>query len=212
VLALGVAGGVFGIATAVQASIPDANGVIHGCYSKAAPPGTQPGALRVIDTALGQACQISEGALNWNAKGVTGTRGPTGAKGATGPKGPTGPSDISTNYGAATNIAVNTSATVASVSLPVGKYGLTGTADIIGAPLSQAMCSFIPSGGTSSGLKQSANETLFEDQVYETMPIVGEITVTTGPTTVNLNCGAQGGGINAHAALIATRVGTINDQ
>ena len=34
-LALGVAGGVFGIATAVQASIPDASGVIHGCYNTA---------------------------------------------------------------------------------------------------------------------------------------------------------------------------------
>ena len=30
-LALAVGGAVFGIASAVQASIPDANGVIHGC-------------------------------------------------------------------------------------------------------------------------------------------------------------------------------------
>src|SRR5262245_33224832 len=33
-LALAVGGAVFGIATAVQADIPD-NGVIHGCYGKA---------------------------------------------------------------------------------------------------------------------------------------------------------------------------------
>jgi hypothetical protein len=32
-LAVVVAPGVFGIATAVQASIPDASGVIHGCYN-----------------------------------------------------------------------------------------------------------------------------------------------------------------------------------
>ena len=33
-VALVVGGAVFGIATAVQASIPDASGVIHGCYFK----------------------------------------------------------------------------------------------------------------------------------------------------------------------------------
>ena len=33
VVGLAVGGAVFGIATAVQASIPDASGVIHGCYN-----------------------------------------------------------------------------------------------------------------------------------------------------------------------------------
>ena len=37
-VALAVGGAVFGIATAVQASIPDASGVIHGCYAKAGNP------------------------------------------------------------------------------------------------------------------------------------------------------------------------------
>ena len=32
-LGLAVGGAVFGVASAVQASIPDANGVIHGCYN-----------------------------------------------------------------------------------------------------------------------------------------------------------------------------------
>ncbi len=90
VLALVVGGALFGIATAVQADIPDA-GVIHGCYQK------NVGNLRVIDTSQGDACRPSEKALSWNQtgptgpKGETGARGPTGPKGATGPAGPTGP-------------------------------------------------------------------------------------------------------------------------
>jgi len=85
-VAVAVGAAVFGIVSAVQASIPDQNGVIHGCYGK---PGTpQRGNLRVIDTGLGEGCRYYETPLNWNQRGVT---GPTGATGATGPTGPTGP-------------------------------------------------------------------------------------------------------------------------
>jgi hypothetical protein len=47
VLALAVGGALFGIATAVQASIPSANGVIHGCYGK---PGTPTRASNAAST------------------------------------------------------------------------------------------------------------------------------------------------------------------
>jgi hypothetical protein len=91
-VALIAGAGLFGVATAVQASIPDASGVIHGCYSRLAH-GSPPGALRVIDTSKANGvCAPWEAALNWNANGVTGSRGPTGAAGPTGPTGPRGPS------------------------------------------------------------------------------------------------------------------------
>ncbi len=91
VLALVVGGATFGIATAVQASIPDANGVIHGCYNTSLAHGNPTGALRVIDTAKANGnCASWEAPLNWNAKGVTGATGPTGAPGPTGPTGPKG--------------------------------------------------------------------------------------------------------------------------
>ncbi len=80
-LALAVGGAVFGIASAVQASIPDANGVIHGCYAKAGTPSQ--GDLRVSDSGI---CKPTENPLTWNQKGVTGATGPTG------PTGPVGPS------------------------------------------------------------------------------------------------------------------------
>ena len=101
-VALGIlAGGV------AYASIPDSNGVIHGCYLKVL------GTLRVIDSPS-QHCNSSfEVPIQWNQQGVPGTNGaagpagptgptgaastvggPTGAAGATGPTGPTGPTGL----------------------------------------------------------------------------------------------------------------------
>ena len=76
------------------AAIPDANGVINGCYSSGQ------GQLRVIDTAKGETCKNNETAISWNQKGPKGDQGiqgpkgdtgETGATGATGPEGPQGP-------------------------------------------------------------------------------------------------------------------------
>jgi hypothetical protein len=106
VLALAVGGAVFGIATAVQASIPDASGVIHGCYNTSLAHGNPTGALRVIDTSKPNGnCASWEASLNWNQKGVTGARGPTGSRGPTGPAGtgstgPTGPKGLTGASGA----------------------------------------------------------------------------------------------------------------
>lgn len=62
-LALAVAGAAFGIAGAVQASIPDANGVAHGCYltkPKLGQADPRPGDLRLIDTDAGKTCAADE--------------------------------------------------------------------------------------------------------------------------------------------------------
>lgn len=121
---LAVAVAVFGVASAVEASIPDASGVIHGCYAKTN------GALRVIDTSKDVRCRLSENALNWNARGVTGARGATGAQGATGPTGDGGPTGPSGPKGAT------------GASGPTGPFGpdfLTGnTTNIPSAPAAYA--------------------------------------------------------------------------
>jgi hypothetical protein len=62
-VALLVLGGV------AYASIPDANGVIHGCRKNSG------GALRVIDSDAGQTCAGSETALNWSQTGPPGLSG-----------------------------------------------------------------------------------------------------------------------------------------
>jgi Collagen triple helix repeat (20 copies) len=74
----------------VMASIPDPQGVLHGCYSK---PG---GFLRLIDNAV-ETCKSNEGAAIWSLRGpvgpqgVPGPIGPAGPTGPIGPQGPTGP-------------------------------------------------------------------------------------------------------------------------
>ena len=90
VVVLAAATVALGVAAAVHASIPDGAGTIHGCYTKTAPPGGQPGELRVIDTALGQTCQLSESAVNWSQTGPPGPQGPQGPQGPPGPKGDKG--------------------------------------------------------------------------------------------------------------------------
>jgi Collagen triple helix repeat (20 copies) len=72
--ATAIAGGV------AWATIPAADGVIHGCYQK------EEGNLRVIDDAT-QSCRPSEVAISWSQ---TGPQGPQGAAGPTGPQGPQG--------------------------------------------------------------------------------------------------------------------------
>jgi hypothetical protein len=47
---LAIAGGTFGIASAVQASIPDSNAVVRSCYNTSLAHGSPIGAMRAIDT------------------------------------------------------------------------------------------------------------------------------------------------------------------
>jgi hypothetical protein len=84
---------VMALGGAAYATIPDARGIVHGCYKRSsggvfAPPR---GSLRVIDTAKGQGCRKNETALNWNQTGQRGPQGPQGPKGDTGATGPQGP-------------------------------------------------------------------------------------------------------------------------
>ncbi len=65
------------------ASIPDGNGVIHGCYGKSG------GTLRVIDAAS-TTCGGNETSIDWNQMGPAGAPGPAGPQGPAGPKGDTG--------------------------------------------------------------------------------------------------------------------------
>lgn len=65
VLALAVGGAVFGIASAVQASIPDSSAIVHSCYNTSLAHGSPIGAMRAIDTAKpGGVCAPWEGAVD----------------------------------------------------------------------------------------------------------------------------------------------------
>lgn len=83
VAAAGLAVGVLmigGTAFAVSSSIPDGNGIIHGCYDSG-------GNVKVIDTSVTSACPKGYTTLNWNYQGPQGQKGDAGATGAQGPAG-----------------------------------------------------------------------------------------------------------------------------
>jgi hypothetical protein len=65
------------------ATIPDGNGVIHGCYL------LKDGALRVIDDSA-TSCRSGETPLNWNQTGLQGLTGPQGEQGPPGEPGISG--------------------------------------------------------------------------------------------------------------------------
>ncbi len=79
--------GVGVIATGVlYATIPDAEGVIHACYSRSQ------GTIRIIDDSVTN-CKQGETSLAWNVKGAQGL---PGEQGLPGPKGDTGDSQVFT--------------------------------------------------------------------------------------------------------------------
>jgi hypothetical protein len=79
--------------TVALASIPSADGTIHGCRA------TKGGSLRVIDADAGQTCGKDEAALTWNQTGPQGPAGPEGPQGPAGPPGPAGTVPSGTVYG-----------------------------------------------------------------------------------------------------------------
>lgn len=82
---------IFLLGIIAYASIPDANGVVHGCYK------TSNGSLRVIDSPSVQCDPRNETAISWNQAGPVGPQGlqgpvgPQGGQGVPGPAGPQGP-------------------------------------------------------------------------------------------------------------------------
>src|SRR5262245_32553355 len=69
--------GLFAVALGL-ATIPDSNGVIHGCYNKSDKK------LRVIDYPT-ESCKAEESPLDWNMIGPAGPQGPQGPAGPAGP-------------------------------------------------------------------------------------------------------------------------------
>jgi len=76
--------GTFIIGGVAVASIPDPDGVIHGCRK------TADGSLRVIDSATTETCPNGFVALNWSQAGPVGPVGPAGPVGPLGPAGVNG--------------------------------------------------------------------------------------------------------------------------
>ena len=133
-------------AGAAYATIPDSNGVIHGCSAN------KDGSLRVIDLDAGQSCGTKESPLDWNTKGPAGPQGPIG------PIGPQGPAGSAHGY--QTNSITNVPGTMAltkviSLSgLPDGVYLVFAQMNVLGDGGDRVYCSI---DGTN--VPQYTNET-----------------------------------------------------
>ena len=108
-LALAVAGGTFAIVTAIQAAIPDATGVAHGCVISGNP-ATAKNYLRMIDTEHGFQCQPNEVPVNFAS---------TNSGNAPG-------NDVYYGNGEVVN-TVPAQTTIASVAVPAGNYEVSAT-------------------------------------------------------------------------------------
>jgi collagen triple helix repeat protein len=129
-LVVGVGVAVGGIA---YASIPDSNGVIHGCYRPTS------GQLIVIKS-NGKGCEKGWTPLNWNQTGVTGPTGLNGPKGTTGPTGATGLTGVT----GATGLTGTTGATG-----PQGPADLTPPVDAF-TPTQLAQGAILTCGSTAN--------------------------------------------------------------
>ena len=207
-------------------AIPDASGIIHGCYN------TKNGEQRIIDADTA-ACRHGEAAIQWNqvgpqglqgTQGMQGLQGIQGIQGQKGDTGPIGPSDLYLNrvpaFGAGT-ITVSDQAytTIASLSIPAGDYLISGRLNVVGMkrvldcaitrsdfpPSPPAVVDqFYLSDGNSSGFAGMGMG-------------VGGLSAS-GPITVTMSCILRGGTTSPayevieNAALWAIRVGKLHVQ
>src|SRR5439155_25794312 len=106
-VALVVAGAVFGLATVVQAAIPSSGGVLTACYQTSAS-GTPKGTMRAIDAESGEFCRFNEKPVQLATTGFVASQ-----------------SNIYYGSGEVDNTSAG--GTVASVDVPAGNYAVSAT-------------------------------------------------------------------------------------
>lgn len=207
-----------GFAFAVT-SIPDAGGVIHGCYQ------ALKGTLRVVESASD--CSPSEQPISWNQQGAKGDKGEQGIQGIQGIQGPLGPqgpqgdtgdpgvagapgapgvTDVYIGHGDKFAIIEAQSQVVASVTLPPGSYVLHGKAGIrplTGEDFTFGHCGFV-NGDTT--------EFEFTDDTPQSDAIALLDVGTYGATaTIDMACFAAGDAAKVtNAVIVAVKVGAIH--
>jgi hypothetical protein len=143
-IAMACAAAALFVSGSVFASIPDAGGVVHGCY-------TTSGGERVlflIDTALTPTCPLGQTPISWNQTGPTGATGATGPSGVvttgswTGPVGTILALSPINFIGSTATVTVGTGQRL-TASSSVGLGTSAGTAD-----LTIGICYQLASGGT----------------------------------------------------------------
>jgi hypothetical protein len=200
------------------ATIPDVNGVIHGCYAKSG------GSLRVIDDTVTN-CKSTETSLNWNMQGVQGPQGPAGPQGQQGvqgvqgpqgpqgAQGPAGPSGTSHGYFAtAANIAIAEGPAISKIvsisGLPAATYMVSGQVNIADSLNEPFLDCWAELNGT-----QLANTLvdLFLKSGEGDSVMVTAVTTSGSSSTIEVDCVSQDNtAVAAEANLTLIQVDALN--
>jgi hypothetical protein len=209
-VALAIATAVLGAGGIAYATIPDAGGVVHGCYLKGL------GTLRVIDSDKGQACSKFETPLDWSQtgpQGPQGQQGPQGApgqQGSQGPQGPPGPSDVWSvdGYGSQKNLPIQTWVSLATTpTLPAGSYIVQAEAE---AENIQSLDTAYACDLVDSSNNEYQNSRA-DGPNWVTVPLQAVITLTS-PDTISLQCIAANQSLSEafNWKLTALEVGAVH--
>jgi hypothetical protein len=207
-----VAGGI------AYAAIPDAGGVIHGCYKKSSP---NQGTLRVIDTEKGQACSNSETGINWSQTGPQGPQGIQGIPGVQGPQGPQGPSGSSHAYSTFNGVGQTqispSSNTITQLTLPAGDYVVWATGSVVRSGLintsgsaNDVKCALDdPNGNAVTASEAEAN---FDGGDAVPYMLVATMSLSKSGT-ITVDCTTKDGTVPSELdfnSLVATKVDAVN--
>ena len=203
-LIVGIAAVAFAAAgTVAYASIPDAGGVIHGCYKNGS------GDLRVVDSST-DSCKSSEIGLDWNQQGVPGTQGPQGPQGPEGPQGLEGAVHAFTATG---NVTIHGPTNVITLGgLPAGTYLVWSPVEVVGDndDGTNNTCLFVLNGST---LVVGEGDTFMydgKDNGFGRADNFAIITVPTANSTLVTRCDANTDGAQEFGRTTALEVGAVN--
>jgi len=186
--------GAFAAAGIVYASIPDASGVIHGCYARIG------GGLRVIDTGTGQRCNASrETPLSWNQSG---------------PPGAPGPSDAYVVQGWRTVPGDYMQYTVASTSIPQGSFVVSAVIRLIAGGANAPYGVYVVCSTLFDGLPifdGVGNVNIIRPNTNVTLPTLGVGAVRNATSTLTLDCQATGSDVTITTFMVATKIGTLHE-
>ena len=178
------------------ASIPGADGVIHGCYNK-----NGDSSLRVIDS--NEQCKSNETALNFNQSGPRGLQGLQGQPGQPGANGISEAYAARQVFGTVEEIALPT--VLLSKNVPAGSYVINAKTQVRNFSISDRIATCNLSSGDISSIK-------IEDSSGSNRQILTlQDTVTfDAPVTITLTCVSNfPGTFVENSALTAVKVDAI---
>jgi hypothetical protein len=191
----------------VLATIPDSNGVIHGCYLKSG------GTVRVIDSSVTN-CKAGETAISWSVQGPPGLPGAPGAPGEPGQRGPSDAFLVDQRSSFASHLLDNLTFTdLVTLSLPAGSYVVNGTAALAsGATFAGAQCFIRNPGSTPAFPPFDVQGTIGGSaNSFLTLTLTGAFTLS-APADVSLSCRGASSIATQPSVMTAIQVETLTDQ